>query len=395
MIGTVHLTHHSTLISLQPDDPITDVKKLIKPLLKILSCFNSSSGNAYSSGHVPNGKRSSLVASLLGASSSELMLQKLPLECSLDADPFVFHYLVDNGVIFMCIVENTMPRLLAFSYLLELVHEFIENTKNNEKQWREASRPYSLIRLEPIIQSIKARYRNPRALQSRTDLVDLSMRVRAIPTISTANLFPTEFAAASRMTLQRVAGNVSNAAEQFSTGHGYSENTRSWRTRYLVTVTLLIFFVDLIYGLGSSLSLLKIIRHRRHPIEEGVKFVYAHFFMLIIFALCPVLTYQMRKFQQRQKLAPLAIRITLAHAFVTFFQILHTLLIPNDLPEWHNSADHSNMSPLQQAAVFFSTFSIPAPLVFTKVIYLITVWLVVGSGVRTTSMKYDKLDHLE
>ncbi|KAH6570589.1 hypothetical protein BASA62_004280 [Batrachochytrium salamandrivorans] len=361
-----------------PQEPIVDAKKLIKPLIRLLSSYSSVHQHTPSRYNAGTNARSTTDSHKSGAGAAS-QSYNLPLECTLMADPFVFHYIVDGGAIFVCIADASMPRLLVFSYLLELINEFMVGTNDRSSQWRTASRPYSLIRLEPTLQSIKTRYSNPRALQSRTDLADLSFRVRSIPSMNMSAVLPSEFAAASKVTLGRVVEKVSHAAEQFSVGTGYSEVHRSWRTRYLVVITLCILIADTLFFGQAALAFVRIIRHSKN---KGAKI-----FELVVS--------NVRQFQTRQPLVPIAAKITLTHACIALAQVLNVLVFPNDLPAWHSSADHISLTPLQQAAMFFRTFSLPAPVVFLKVLYIITVWLVVWAPEGAFKAKSDKLGHME
>ncbi|KAI9101013.1 hypothetical protein DFS34DRAFT_647901 [Phlyctochytrium arcticum] len=115
--------------------------------------------------------------------------EQLPLEAaSITADEFTFHYLVESGIIFLTLTEKSFPRLLAYSFLTEVVKSFFDDMINSNgggaghrQSVYQVQRPYSFIRFEPTIQSIKKRYVNTRQLRMQEDLVDLSARIQTIP----------------------------------------------------------------------------------------------------------------------------------------------------------------------------------------------------------------------
>lgn len=55
-------------------------------------------------------------------------------------DLYTIHYLIDNSIIYICICNKSYPKKLAFSYLLEISHEFF-NSHGNEALSNKA-RPY-------------------------------------------------------------------------------------------------------------------------------------------------------------------------------------------------------------------------------------------------------------
>ncbi|KAL2917477.1 Vesicle-trafficking protein S22a [Polyrhizophydium stewartii] len=236
-----------------------------------------------------------------------------------------------------------------------------------------------------------ARYANPRSLQSRLDLADLSVRVQSIPVCAIADILPDQIADAQRMTLRRVAENVATAAEQFSTGAGYSRTTRSWRTRYLIMITLCVLFIDVAYAAQFALDW----------VSKTLQLVGSNVFVIALGLLCPVLLYQARTFQLHTKMIPLARRVTLAHASLTLAQSVYALFVPIEEAALGATASPrygeggADLTPLQRAAAFFAAFCIPAPLVITKLLYIATVVLVIGSPFSLRKVRYDKLGHLE
>ena len=62
---------------------------------------------------------------------------------SLESGAFTFHYIIDNDVCFLTLVEKSYPKKLAYQYLEELQREFFSLYGREIEQ---AKRPYAFIK---------------------------------------------------------------------------------------------------------------------------------------------------------------------------------------------------------------------------------------------------------
>ena len=62
---------------------------------------------------------------------------------SVDAGPFMFHYLTEDGVCYLCLADKGYPKKLAYQYLEELQREF---SRLYGPQINTATRPYAFIK---------------------------------------------------------------------------------------------------------------------------------------------------------------------------------------------------------------------------------------------------------
>ena len=62
---------------------------------------------------------------------------------SLESGAFTFHYMIDNDVCFLTLVEKSYPKKLAYQYLEELQREFFSLYGREIEQ---ARRPYAFIK---------------------------------------------------------------------------------------------------------------------------------------------------------------------------------------------------------------------------------------------------------
>lgn len=65
-----------------------------------------------------------------------------PPQMTIETPPYVFHYLLDNGICYLCLCEKNLSRRLAFSYLENLSIEF---QQQYGQRLYTATRPYSFI----------------------------------------------------------------------------------------------------------------------------------------------------------------------------------------------------------------------------------------------------------
>ena len=62
---------------------------------------------------------------------------------SLESGAFTFHYIIDNDVCYLTLVERSYPKKLAYQYLEELQREF---SSLYGREIEQAKRPYAFIK---------------------------------------------------------------------------------------------------------------------------------------------------------------------------------------------------------------------------------------------------------
>lgn len=65
-----------------------------------------------------------------------------PTQMTIETGPYVFHYLLENRICYLCLCEKTFSKRLAFSYLEDLSTEFLR--QYGQRPYT-VSRPYSFI----------------------------------------------------------------------------------------------------------------------------------------------------------------------------------------------------------------------------------------------------------
>ncbi|KAJ2724244.1 SNAP receptor [Coemansia sp. Benny D115] len=103
--------------------------------------------------------------------------------CSIESGPYFLHYLLDQGVCYLCICDKSFPRKLAFSYLDELAKEFYMSYGSEIE--KTTLRPYAFIKFDTFIQKTKRIYEDSR---TQHNLSKLNEDLRDVTQIMTKNM---------------------------------------------------------------------------------------------------------------------------------------------------------------------------------------------------------------
>lgn len=104
---------------------------------------------------------------------------QFPDRCSLCIGSYTIHFITAIGITFLALCDANYPVVLGFSFLDELMKEFI--TRYNREKINEVRRPYSFIEFDSFIHKARQRYNKPQSLSSRINISDLSLDIRLNP----------------------------------------------------------------------------------------------------------------------------------------------------------------------------------------------------------------------
>lgn len=105
-----------------------------------------------------------------------------PPRCSIESGKFVFHYVIEHGVVFLTLTEKGYPKKLAFQYLEELAGEF---GRLYGAQVDTVTRPYAFIKFDTFIQKTKKLYMDTR---TQRNLAKLNEDLAEVHSIMTRNI---------------------------------------------------------------------------------------------------------------------------------------------------------------------------------------------------------------
>ncbi|KAF9386531.1 SNAP receptor [Podila verticillata] len=120
-------------------------------------------------------------------SQAKLIFRKLNANsekrCSIESGSYVFHYIIDHGVVHLCICERNYPRKLAFTYLDDLSKEFFMSYGNEID--RPGLRPYAFVKFDTFMQKTKRLYQDTR---TQSNLTKLHEDLQDVTKIMTRNM---------------------------------------------------------------------------------------------------------------------------------------------------------------------------------------------------------------
>ena len=85
---------------------------------------------------------------------------------SIDSNPYIFHYMIENGVCYLTLTDKSYPKRLAFMFLDEIAREFEADLKGEHgDDWlrvvETVGRQYAFIKFDRIIQKRRRDYSDP------------------------------------------------------------------------------------------------------------------------------------------------------------------------------------------------------------------------------------------
>ena len=89
-----------------------------------------------------------------------------PAKMSIDSNPYIFHYLIENGICYLTLTPMNYPKRLAFMFLEEIAREFESDLKSEHgDDWlsvvETVGRQYAFIKFDRIIQKRRRDYSDP------------------------------------------------------------------------------------------------------------------------------------------------------------------------------------------------------------------------------------------
>ncbi|XP_033116694.1 vesicle-trafficking protein SEC22b-like [Anneissia japonica] len=95
------------------------------------------------------------------------MNQQSPPRLSIATEPYIFHYIIEDGVCFLALCEKTFKMGLAFQYLEDIQQEF---SSKYGRRVSAVSRPYPFIEFDTYLQKAKKTYIDSRQRRQLTGI---------------------------------------------------------------------------------------------------------------------------------------------------------------------------------------------------------------------------------
>lgn len=159
-----------------------------------------------------------------------------PPQMTIETGPYVFHYLLENRICYLCLCEKTFSKRLAFSYLEDLANEF--QLQYGQRLYT-VSRPYSFIEFDTYIQSARKKLN---AARSRRNINAISNDLQDVQRIMVQNIGDVLQRGAAISDLDSKASNLSLMSQNYKKGARLL-NTRATYAKVVAGSIIIICFV--------------------------------------------------------------------------------------------------------------------------------------------------------
>lgn len=92
-----------------------------------------------------------------------------PAKCTIAAGAMLYHYYIEDAVVYLALCERSYPKRLAFTYLEELQRAFAQQYGQEVHRF---SRPYAAVEFDPQMQRLRKQYLDPRSPQNMDKIND-------------------------------------------------------------------------------------------------------------------------------------------------------------------------------------------------------------------------------
>lgn len=155
-----------------------------------------------------------------------------PARASLDAPPYLLHYLIELDVIYIAICDAHVSQERAFTYLQQVAQEFSAQYGDRVK---EPTRPYSFIEFDTTLQKLR------RSGGGRRRVAELDKKPQEVQHILRDNI---NHVLESGMSLSDLEGSSSRVSQKYR--GGLKNSTRRCRF-YAKTLVVLLILLILLY----------------------------------------------------------------------------------------------------------------------------------------------------
>jgi vesicle transport protein SEC22 len=85
---------------------------------------------------------------------------------SIESSPYIFHYMIENGICYLMLADKNYPKRLAFLFLEEINREFVQSLRVEHgddwlRELETVGRAYAFIKFDQVIQRKRREYSDP------------------------------------------------------------------------------------------------------------------------------------------------------------------------------------------------------------------------------------------
>ncbi|KAJ1551802.1 SNAP receptor [Nowakowskiella sp. JEL0078] len=257
-------------------------------------------------------------------------------KASIVAGNFTYHYLVENDVVFLALCDRSYPRLLAFSYLMELCRLFFQSASKNEIPVAKVHRPYTFIKfglsvgISEDLASLSAQIQSI-PLQHAHDVLGDDYYKILVPTNPLESNMP-KIKIPKNINLDEVKRNVTATINNLNLSDASTISTKqTFISRILVIMCVIVFLVDVLYFIfwlstaSSSASRDNSLQdHSGLSIQQTNRGAgWGGVLVVILGVMSPLLLVQARSIATHGTLTSQAIDSSFVHAIFLMLQLSH------------------------------------------------------------------------
>ncbi|KAJ8039481.1 Vesicle-trafficking protein SEC22b [Holothuria leucospilota] len=159
-----------------------------------------------------------------------------PDRCSIQTGKYMFHYMIQTGICYLILCEQSFSKHMAFAYLQELHQEFYSQYG---KKISTVSRPYPFIEFDTFMQKLKRTYNDKRGSSS---LSNINSELQGVQRIMVQNIDDVMQRGVALSELDNKAQNLSTLSQKYSHDAKYL-NLRSRNAKIAAVVTVIVLFL--------------------------------------------------------------------------------------------------------------------------------------------------------
>ncbi|CAN6626899.1 protein transport protein Sec22p [Trichomonascus vanleenenianus] len=160
---------------------------------------------------------------------------------SIESGEYTIHYLMSEGIIYLCICEHSYPRKLAFSYLEEVDKEF--NKSFGQQALRPGLRPYAFVEFDNFMQKTRRVYQDSRAT---ANLDKLNAELQDVTKVMTKNIEDLLYRGDSLDKMQDLSSSLRTQSQRYRKA-ARRINLEAMIKQYIPVVGVSLFFLFLIW----------------------------------------------------------------------------------------------------------------------------------------------------
>lgn len=146
----------------------TYIARVTDGLVLVASMESSSSGGNADRMEVFKNQAKQIIKKLNPRSTAKM---------SIESNPYVFHYMIEDGICYLTLTDKSYPKRLAFLFLEDVAKEFVDELKREHgDKWlnvvETVGRQYAFIKFDRVIQKRRRDYSDPNSTSNMKKLND-------------------------------------------------------------------------------------------------------------------------------------------------------------------------------------------------------------------------------